>query len=331
MCLFKDIMLQPGNTPAISMKNFIVSSVLILTVMSLLLVVPAKSYGVDASDVSSFMDLESSVKELSRMVKEVHNSVVLIITFDDSGGPIGMGNGIFIDNKGRIITNKSILENVYSAVVISESNQYSKVTILNRDEDADIALLQVNAINEMPIEIDYQYKVKPGERVIVIGKLSNLRTTVSEGLITTVSSIGDISDFIEIETTRSLLSYKYSVDGPVINKEGKVVGIMVKDDSHVGDELFAKDYYGEKLHAVSVRSIKALVEGPYTVERLKPPGKRVWFKWFLRKIKNYTISSFVTLYDLGFPVIMLIIFVMIVFISLIKWVFSKCIKRISRK
>ena len=329
--MFKDIMLQSGKTPAISMKNFIVYSVLILIGMSLLFVVPAKSYGADASDVSSFMDLESSVKELSRMVKEVHNSVVLIITFDDSGGPSGTGNGIFIDNKGRIISNKSIFKNAYSAVVISESNQYSVVTILNRAESGDIVLLQVNPINEVPIEIGYKSKVMPGERVVVVGKLSNLKTTVSEGLITTVSGIGDVSDFIEIETTRSLLSYKYSVDGPVINKEGKVVGIMVKDDYHVGDELFAKDYYGEKLHAVSVRSIKALVEGPYKIERLQPPGKRVWFKWFLRKIKNYTISSFVTLYRLGFPVIMLIVFVMIVFISLIQWLFSKCRKRIFRK
>ena len=324
-------MLQPGNTPAILMKNFIVSSVLILIVISLLLVVPAKSYGVDASDVSSFMDLESSVKELLRMVKEVHSSVMLIITFDDSGGPIGTSNGIFIDNKGRIITNESILKDAYSAVVISESNQYSKVTILNRDEDADIALLQVNAINEMPIEIDYQYKVKPGERVIVIGKLSNLRTTVSEGLITAANGIGDISDFIEIKTTKSLLSYKYSIDGPVINMEGKVIGIVVKDDSDFEDELFAKDYYGEKLNAVSVRTIKTLVEGPYKIERLQPPGKRVWFKWVQRKIKDYTISLFVTLYNLGFTVIMLIVFVMIVFVALIQWLFSKCRKRIFRK
>ena len=249
-------------------------TILILLVTSVLLFSPDISYGTDMPTNSSFMDLESSIKALQLYVKRVRKSIVTVVVYDSSG-IMRSGSGLFVDREGRIVTNALIMKDAYSAEVYSETSHYEQVAILSKREDFDIALIQVKANNEVPIELDYEYIIELGERVVVVGKSSDFRTTVSEGLITAKNSIGDISDFIKIETAGGILSYKYSMNGPVINMEGKVIGITVKDVSGFEEEgLFSRDYYGEVLNAVSVRSIKTLLISPYHIESLHPAGTK---------------------------------------------------------
>ena len=102
---------------------------------------------------------------------------------------------------------------------------------------------------------------------------------------------------------------------------------MLFRSSCFGDELFPRNEYGEVLYAVSVRSIKALIAGPYNIESLHPAGTRIWSKWFFRKINEYAISSFLSLYRLGFTTVVLIVFALICVISFIQWIVSKFRKK----
>ena len=307
-----------------SKKNIhILSTIILLSALSCLFVT-TMSYGAKAPDSFGFMDLESSIKALRKKVEKVRISTVLIASYDKSGGVSRVGSGFFIDNEGRLITNALIMKDAYSAKIFTESNVYDNVTVLSRNEGADLALLKINAKNEAPIELDYNSKLAPGDRVYVVGKSSQLTTTVSEGLISNISIIGKIYDYIEIETTSGLLSYRYSKNGPVMSMQGKVIGVsttLMPDSAE--EDVLQRVYDGEKLNAVSVLAVKKLVEGPYSIERLNTAGTKIWPHWFLRKFKEYAVSSFVTLYTLGFPIIMSIVFVLIVIVSLIHWLFGK--------
>ena len=308
-------------------KNINILSTIILLLASSYLFVTTISYAAEATELFGFMDLESSIKDLQQKVEKVRKSTVLVVAYDKSGIVSKFGSGFFIDNKGRIITNALIMKDAYSAKVYSKSNQYEKVTILNRIESIDLMLLEVNEVNEAPIELDYKSKVKPGDRVFIVGKSSKLTTTVSEGLISSMSIIGKTYDFIEIETTAGLLSYSYSKDGPVINMEGKVIGIATKVTSDFMEEDFLQRVYdGEKINAISIKAVKQLVESPNRIERLHPAGTRVWFHWVLRKLKDYSVFIFVTLYNLGFTKIMEFVVVLILLISFIQWLYCKFIK-----
>ena len=313
--IYKDISLA-------SINNIKIISIVILILASAVLCLPLQLYAEDIPDSSSFMDMKSSIEQLLSNVNKVRSSVVTIVTYDSSG-EMRSGSGVFIDTEGRIITNASVIKNAYSAEVYSERTHYEKVTLLNSDASVDIAILQVNAVNEVSVGIDYEYKARSGDRVVVVGKPSGFRITVSEGLISKVSRIGEDFDYIEIETTTGLLTYKYSKDGPVINMEGRVVGITTKSMPEFRDEPFPQELYGDVLPAVSINRVKTLAAGPYRKEEFKPPGEKIWSLWFVRNLKESIVSIFLTLYQFGFKRIMSMAVKLLLLAVLVIWIMSK--------
>ena len=305
-----------------SIKKIIFLSIIILLVIYGILFISTTSDSSDTFDISGFTDLESSIKELKLKVDKAQRSIVMIIAYDDAGIESARGSGLFIDSEGQIITNALILKGAYSAEVFSESKHYEEVILLNRREDIDIALVQVQETNEMPLELGFQSEVKKGERVIVVGKSSSLSTTVSEGLISNVSNIGETTDLIEIETTTRLLSNRSSKDGFVINMDGKVIGITTTVISNARD-FIPRVYYGEKFNAVSLPSIKPLVKQLDKIEYLHSPRTRVWSRWLKKNIETTAISVFITLFNIGFTKVVVTIFTFIVFILLIQELYAK--------
>lgn len=312
-------------------KNGITFLCVIILIASAGLLVPAKSFCSDVPLLSGFMDLESSIKALQVKVEKAQISIVLIITYDDSGEEIRRGNGVFIDHEGRIITNALIRKNAYSAEVLSGTNYYREVVLLNRREDIDIALIQVKANNEKPLDLDFQSEVRLGERIIAIGRSSSLKPTVSEGLISTVISMGEVADFLEIETVTSLLSHQPSTEGLVINMDGKVIGILTTAIIDSQNEIFIPEVnYGDKLNAIRVRSMKSLAMDQNGIEYLHTARSSVWYRWFLRKVETTALSAFAVLFNLGFMGIMFIVFALLLLVAAIHSLYSKLSKKVKK-
>jgi S1-C subfamily serine protease len=269
---------------------------------------------------ASFMDLEQSIKELQLLMEKVSPGVVMVIVYDNTGEEIARGSGFFIDREGRIITNALIMENAYSAEVLSESHYYDDVVVLNRDKNLDLALIQVKAIDETPLELDFEYRIEPGERVVVIGRSSGLAKTVSEGLVKSVSN-RDTLELIQIQTTEPITSLRPSRDGPVLNRAGKVIGMtstIISDETDFLNGLpMIPDY--QNFNAVSVRSIKPFILEAETPEHLHPPKSRILLPWLKRK----AINGFIILYQFGLSKLMAYVFAIVVFISLIQWFYIK--------
>ncbi len=292
---------------------------------------PVGSYASDGPVAAGFMDLESSIKALRLKVEKAQRSVVLIIAYDDSGSEIRRGNGIFIDGEGRIMTNAFTMKNVYSAEVFSGSNRYPAVVLLNNSEDIDIALIQVKANNEIPLELDFQTEMKQGERIIAVGRSIVFQLTVSEGLISKVTGIGEKADFLEIETVAGLLSYQPSKEGPVINMDGKVIGFLTTAIINSRNEIvFPEVSYGDKLNAVRVRTIKHMAENQDDMEYYQTARSRVWHRWLVRKIESAAVSAFTVLFNLGFMAIMAIVFALLLIVAVIHSLYSKLRKKLNK-
>jgi S1-C subfamily serine protease len=300
----------------LSKSNVVVSIILAVIVCCFMF-----SYGPTASCASGFMDLELSIKELEHIVEKASPGVAMVVFYDDSGEESGRGSGCFIDRKGMIITNASIMKDAYSAEVISKSNQYDDIIILHRDDTLDIALIQVKAADETPLELDFEYEIKPGERVAVIGKSPDLKKTVSEGLI---SSVGDKSEIIEFKTTKPLLSFRESKDGPLLNMSGKVIGVMstaIHDSQNIDGITRMPDYQNFK--AISIASIKQFISRPDNAEHLHPAKSKIWTRWMNKWLKNAALTVFVTLYAIGFPKLLAMAFILILIISAFQWLSIK--------
>lgn len=285
------------------------------------------SFSALGTDTVSFMDLESSVKELRSLINKNSPGIVYIEVYDDTGALRNSGSGFFIDNEGRIITNASIWKGAYSAEVLSDSNSYSEIIITNRNEDLDIALIKVKAVNEIPLDLDFNYVINLGERVILIGKLNGQVSTVSEGLISSFPKTEQDLNLMKIQTAVSILPYQSSKDGPVLNTAGKVIGvasntILDKRISHGNWRGFNND----QMYAVSLQSIKSLFKDSAHTEHLYTAKSKVWFKWFMSSMKSKIIKGFLYLYDIGFSKIVMYLFVMIFIIYIAELLYIKYIK-----
>ncbi len=285
------------------------------------------SYSARATNSSVFMDLQDEIEKLQSNIKKISPGVVLIIAYDDTGEETDRRSGFFINTRGEILTNAAFLKNAYSAKVLTKSNSYSNVNILKRDETLDLALIKVNANNEIPIEIDFDYKITPGEKVIAIGKSTSLKDTVSEGLVLSTTDEGTDFDHIVINKTMPLTYLAESKDGPVINFAGKVIGVTtdeVSDHPIFGSSAISFD--DKKIDAISIHSIKEFLLLPNEAVELPDAQSKIWSSW----IKKQLTIAFVVLYRIGFSKIMKNVLLIIVIILLIQWLYLKLTKSLGR-
>ncbi|MBI4683376.1 MAG: trypsin-like peptidase domain-containing protein [Nitrospirae bacterium] len=286
------------------------------------------SYGAPAinesADTAISMDWGLFIRERQQLADRTGLGVVMVIIYDKAGSEIARGSGFFIDRKGRIITNASIFKDAYSAEVFSESKYYDDVVILNRDKDLDVALIQVKAADEVSLELDYGYKITPGEKVIVVGKSSGSQKTYSEGIINSVKSIRAIPEFIEIKTVVSILPLYASKDGPLLNINGRVIGIMstnIQDSKNVDVIPRMPDY--QNIKAVGLDSIKPFLSRTAKTEHLKIAKSKIWTRWFINWLQTAAGNVFITLYQIGLSKILKNVFLMLVIIYIIHFSYLK--------
>jgi S1-C subfamily serine protease len=317
-----------------SFKHAVIKLIIVLLIASCSLLHAAASHSANTSGPPGFVysDFSASIKALQRRVENVSPGIVLIVAYDITGTESGSGTGFFMDPNGRIITNAAVLKNAYSAEVISKTNYYDSVTILNYDESLDLALIQVNAIDESPLDIDFEYEVKQNDKADIIGKSRDSKITISEGSISSVNTVTEDLELIEVETKLPISHFKASKDGPLLNLYGQVIGMSTTSISELNVLGIATTVSHEnKINAVSLYSIKLFLSKPGSASSLHPPGSRVWHKFIIQKLTAVFTTSFAFLFDLGVPIILGILFAILVLLSLIEWIYNKLKKTLSRR
>ncbi len=294
---------------------------IIVTIFSCLVILPVNA---SAAEASIFMDLERSVEELNQLVERTAPSVVTVVAYDDSGAESGRGSGFFIDREGLIITNAFFMESAYSAEVLSETNYYDEVGVVNLNKDLDLALIQVKATGEVPVDPDFEYEILHGERVVVIGRPSDSGMTVSEGLAVSIGKTREEAELIRIKTTAPIASYRPGKDGPLLNMAGKVIGVAgvaITESQDLYNIPPMPDY--REIKAVSLRSIEALFSGDGEVQHLHSAKSYVNSKWLIRNLKSGVFNGFIFLFDIGFLNLMAIVLAILLVIGIMQWSFVK--------
>jgi S1-C subfamily serine protease len=164
-----------------------------------------------------FSVLKASVGEdFSRIIESAIKAVVTIKT------DVGQGTGFIIDKEGYVVTNAHVLSGGRVINAIDYEQNVLPAEFIGYDKDFDIALLKI-------LEADYRLKldnsnnVQIGEKVIAIGNLLGLQFSVSQGIVSAVHRLGPNEVEAYIQTDAAL--NPGNSGGPLINKEGKVIGI----------------------------------------------------------------------------------------------------------
>jgi len=99
-------------------------------------------------------------------------------------GIVGAGSGVIISGDGYIITNHHVIEDASLIEITLNDNRHYMAEIIGRDKKADIALLKIEAEEELPyIPFGDSDAAKIGEWVLAIGNPFNLTSTVTAGIV----------------------------------------------------------------------------------------------------------------------------------------------------
>ena len=143
----------------------------------------------------------------------------------------GMGSGFVIDKEGHILTNYHVIEGADEIVVILDDKGSEKeysATLVGSDPKTDLALIKINRESgdrkDFPfLKLGSSENLEVGEWVVAIGNPFGLSHTVTVGVVSALgrSIGGPYDEFIQTDASIN----PGNSGGPLINIEGKVIGI----------------------------------------------------------------------------------------------------------
>ncbi len=212
----------------------------------------------------SIMGVENSLeKEISKLsartsadfsgiIRTAVESVVSIKT------DVAQGTGFIITNEGYVVTNAHVLSGASRASAITSDRETASIKLIGYNRILDLALLKIQG--EYPfLEFEDSDNIQIGEKVIAIGNPLGLSFSVSEGIVSAKNRIGDNELPAYIQTDAAL--NPGNSGGPLINTDGKVIGInnfKIAGGENLGFAL-ESDYIIEGVNAISVKAMNMTV------------------------------------------------------------------------
>jgi len=157
---------------------------------------------------------------IADLVERIRGGVVEVATGQ------GAGSGFIIDSDaGLLVTNEHVAGGADSVEIWLSSGERHFGEVLERDSDADLALVRVEGADQLDaLAIGDPTQVRVGDEVLALGfPLVNeigSDMTVTRGIISAVRAIGDVNIF----QTDAAINPGNS-GGPLINMDGAVIGI----------------------------------------------------------------------------------------------------------
>ncbi len=172
-----------------------------------------------------------------QMFKQPRNMMEFLRGGGEAGkGIVGAGSGVIISGDGYIITNNHVIDNASEIEITLNDNRTYSAEIVGRDEKADIALLKVEAEEELPyIPFGNSDEAKVGEWVLAVGNPFNLTSTVTAGIVSAKARDIDERD----SNYQSFLQTDAAINpgnsgGALVNIHGELLGINTAITSQTG-------------------------------------------------------------------------------------------------
>jgi serine protease Do len=138
---------------------------------------------------------------------------------------MALGSGFIIDPHGYVVTNNHVVGNAEKVTVILQDGTRHPAKILGRDEKTDLAVLKINAGDNLPyVDWGDSDAAKVGDWVVAVGNPFGLGGTVTAGIISALGrniNEGPYDDFLQIDAPIN----RGNSGGPTFNLSGQVIGI----------------------------------------------------------------------------------------------------------
>jgi serine protease Do len=221
------------------------------------------------ADILQFDEQEATIRAIKRAIPGVV-SINILQPSDDPADPKkikkGSGSGFLISSDGLIISNKHVIsvgdENSQYKVTLYSGKQYY-AQLIGKDPLNDLAILKIYDKNLPYLEMGDSNKLTIGMTVIAIGNaLGRYDNSATKGIVSGLArnlsvfggETGDLRNLIQTDAEINL----GNSGGPLINLEGKVVGVNV-----------AKDNGGQSIgFSIPINEVKPIIQSARTSERI---------------------------------------------------------------
>jgi serine protease Do len=154
---------------------------------------------------------------------------------DDSPSPRGgFGSGFIVDPKGVILTNNHVVDGAEQVTVeLRDGRRYVSKDI-KTDPKTDLAIVRIQPKAPLPyLELGDSSMMEIGDRVLAVGAPFGLTGTVTSGIISAKGRSLHMNMYEDFLQTDAAINPGNS-GGPLVNLEGKVIGINAAIKSRSG-------------------------------------------------------------------------------------------------
>ena len=142
---------------------------------------------------------------------------------EDSGAT---GSGVIIDPKGQVLTNYHVVRGVEDVEIQLGDGRRLTADVVGFDARSDLAVLQITPEGRYPhMRLADSSKLEVGHFVMAIGNPFDFSFSTTVGVVSALGrrglSAGEIQNFIQTDAAVN----PGNSGGPLINLDGKVVGI----------------------------------------------------------------------------------------------------------
>ena len=145
---------------------------------------------------------------------------------DDNGdGTLGFGSGFIIDPKGVVVTNYHVVDGADEVTVELHDGRKFVSKDIKSDPKTDLAIVRIHAKEPLPyLEFGNSDAMEIGDRVLAVGAPFGLTGTVTSGIISAKGRNLHMNMYEDFLQTDAAINPGNS-GGPLINMDGKVIGI----------------------------------------------------------------------------------------------------------
>jgi V8-like Glu-specific endopeptidase len=191
------------------LKNNLINDIISLT------------FAISASLLTSTSTIQAQTGR--QIAQNAFPSVALLVTEDSNGQPLSLGSGFFVGSD-IVATAFHVIEGASKGYIkiVGQKRKYEIAGIVGSDAKRDLVLLKITGVKAPPLSLGDANQVAVGDEIYVISNPQGLEGTLSQGIVSGIRQIG--SDIL-FQITAPISPG--SSGGPVLNSQGKVIGIAV--------------------------------------------------------------------------------------------------------
>ena len=138
---------------------------------------------------------------------------------------MAQGSGFIVSDDGYILTNNHLVGDAEKVMVKVGKNPEVEAEVIGTDPDTDVAVIKIDKKGLTHLEMADSDELEVGEWVVAIGNPFRLSQTVTAGIVSAKGRSGfRLAEFEDYIQTDAAINPGNS-GGPLLNLDGKVVGI----------------------------------------------------------------------------------------------------------